>query len=276
MPGAYWWGNAAKSWVIQDLLGRLPADTPCVVFDYGCGDGGYWPQILRDYPQIQWWGFEPNQRRRQQAQQQLVGLPAKIIGWCELEQIQLNADFIVSFSVLEHVYDRRQYLLMAKKQLASHGIFYLNYDDGHFRPLLDLHQPSTWLPAFKVALHNWLAPLLARCGYVAPFQQRIIQAEIDQLLSELGWHIQTSFYSNLECLKSLIKTLPDAQKDRFMEVWLDLEKTLNREFRRSGPPCYGDGSNLWRVMPSRTLILTHSPESLTPGNEPHPVTATAS
>ncbi|MEN9207942.1 MAG: methyltransferase domain-containing protein [Gloeomargarita sp. GMQP_bins_120] len=259
MPTAYWWGNSAKSWVLQDLLGRLRPDRPSVVLDYGCGDGGYWPQILRDYPCIQWWGFEPHPQRRRLAQERLAGLPARLLERSELEQVAINADFIVSFSVLEHVYDRRRYLQIAKRQLAPQGIFYLNYDDGHFRALLDVHQPRTWLPACKVALHNWLAPFLARLGYVAPFQQRVIQAEIDQLLREVGWQIQAVFYSNLECLKHLSKTLPQAQKDRFMQVWLALEKTLNDEFQHPGPIWGGDSTNLWTVMPSRTLVLTHSP-----------------
>ncbi|MCS6782218.1 MAG: class I SAM-dependent methyltransferase [Gloeomargarita sp. SKYBB_i_bin120] len=260
---AYWWGNAAKSWILQDLLARLGNQRPCVIFDYGCGDGGHWPHVLRDYPQIQWWGFEPHPQRRRQAEKRLAGLPARLVGWAELEQIHLQADFIVSFSVLEHVYDRRRYLQMAKRQLAPHGIFYLNYDDGHFRPHLEVQRLETWLPACRVALHNGLAPLLARLGYVAPFQQRVVQAEIDALLQELGWHIQTVFYSNLECLKRLDKTLPAAQKDQFMALWLDLEKRLNQEFRHAGPPIYGDNCNLWRVMPSRTLVLTHSPEPVT-------------
>lgn len=265
----YWWGNAAKSHVIAQILTQIRDDRPCVVFDYGCGDGGYWPQILRDYPQIQWWGFEPQTQRRQIAQKRLAGLSAQVVGWEELQTTQINANFIVSFSVLEHVYHRRQYLEMAQKHLAPQGIFYLNYDDGHFRPLLDVSQPKTWLPTLKVAVHNWVAPLLARVGYLAPFQQRVIQAEIDQLIREMGWQVEQIFYSNLECLKSLIKTLPDAEKSAFTQVWVELETTLNQKFAHTGTEHLGDASNLWTVMPSRTLVLTHSPAHDTPGNE-HP------
>jgi SAM-dependent methyltransferase len=266
----YWWGNAAKSQVIAQILGKIRDDRSCIVFDYGCGDGGYWPQILRDYPQIIWWGFEPQTHRRQQAQQRLAGLTAQVVDWAELQTTRINADFIVSFSVLEHVYDRRQYLEMAQKQLAPQGVFYLNYDDGHFRPRLDLGQPKTWLSPLKVALHNWVAPLLARWGYIAPFQQRVIQGEIDHLIQALGWQVEGVFYSNLECLKSFIKTLPDEQKSAFTQVWLDLEQTLNQQFAHLGAVHLGDPSNLWTVLPSRTLVLTHpqnhSPEYHTPGN----------
>lgn len=249
----------------------LRNNTPCRIFDYGCGDGGYWPQILQDYPQIQWWGFEPQTQRRQQAQKRLAGLSAQVVGWEELQNIQINADFIVSFSVLEHVYDRRQYLAMAQKQLAPQGIFYLNYDDGHFRPLLDLSQPKTWPATLKVAFHNLIAPLLARLGYLAPFQQRVIQTEIDHLVQELGWQVERVFYSNLECLKSFIKTLPDEEKSAFTQVWVEMETTLNRQFAHTGAINLGDASNLWSVMPSRTLVLTHSqnhsPARHTPGNQ---------
>jgi len=272
-PAYYWWGNAAKAQVVKHILTQIQDDVPRVVFDYGCGDGGYWPDILRDYPQIQWWGFEPQKRRRQQAQKRLAGLNAKVVNWEELQSTQMNADFVVSFSVLEHVYHRRQYLEMAQKQLAPGGIFYLNYDDGHFRPLLDLSRPKTWLSPLKVALHNGIAPLLARCGYIAPFQQRVIQAEIDQLIQDLGWQIERVFYSNLECLKSFIKTLPDEQKPAFTQVWVDLETLLNEQFAQVGAEHLGDPINLWQVMPSRTLVLTHpkdhSPERNTPGNDSH-------
>ncbi|MEN9272266.1 MAG: methyltransferase domain-containing protein [Gloeomargarita sp. DG02_4_bins_56] len=254
----YWWGNAAKSQVIAQILAHIRDDTPCRIFDYGCGDGGYWPQILQDYPQIQWWGFEPQTQRRQRAQKRLAGFAAQVLGWEELQSMHINADFIVSFSVLEHVYNRRQYLEMAQQQLAPQGVFYLNYDDGHFRPLLDLSQPQTWFSTLKLALHNWSAPWLARVGYIAPFQERVMQAEIDRLLQESGWQIRQVFYSNLECLKSLIKTLPDDEKSAFTQVWVELETTLNRQFAHPGAVQFGDASNLWRVMPSRTLVLTHA------------------
>jgi len=256
-PGYYWWGNAAKAQVIHHILTQLQTGGRCVVFDYGCGDGGYWPAILRDYPQIEWWGFEPQPQRRYTAQQRLAGYRAKLVSWQELQTTCIHADFIVSFSVLEHVYRRRPYLEMAQKQLAPGGIFYLNYDDGHFRPLLDVSQPHTWFPALKVACHNWVAPLLARCGYVAPFQQRVQQAEIDQLLQELGWRVEQVFYSNLSCLKSLSQTLPPDQQAAFMQMWVAWEQTLNQTFSHLGEQYLGDPCNLWRVMPSRTLVLTH-------------------
>ena len=40
--------------------------------------------------------------------------------------------FLVSFSVLEHVVDRRRYLQAARANLAPGGRAYLNYDSGHF------------------------------------------------------------------------------------------------------------------------------------------------
>ena len=53
----YWLGNVAKVRVIWEILRRSCSRT--VVFDYGAGTGGDWPQILADHPQIELVGYEP-------------------------------------------------------------------------------------------------------------------------------------------------------------------------------------------------------------------------
>ena len=48
------------------------------------------------------------------------------------------AHAVVSFSVLEHVVDRRRYFEAMRTNLRRDGCVYLNYDSGHFVADVDL------------------------------------------------------------------------------------------------------------------------------------------
>ena len=58
----YWYGNSAKHRAIRDLVLNR-GSSPVLVFDYGCGDGGEWPRILREHPNIELVGYEPDASR---------------------------------------------------------------------------------------------------------------------------------------------------------------------------------------------------------------------
>jgi hypothetical protein len=58
----YWSGNSAKTKILRDILGKLSDDRPILIFDYGCGGGGDWSSVLRDYLQIRPIGYEPHDK----------------------------------------------------------------------------------------------------------------------------------------------------------------------------------------------------------------------
>lgn len=250
----YWIGNIAKSRVI----GRVLADPRArlVVFDYGAGRGGDWPTILDRHHNIELHCFEPHGPSRQDLAQRLAGSRATIHP--EIETVALAADVIVSFSVLEHVYDRPRYLAHAKRLLAPDGVFHLNYDDGHFRTALDLDRHQ----GFKVSIANYfqhrLAGLWPRIGRIGLYEARVPRAAADHMIAKAGFEIAAERYENLTSFKSLVKTLPEERRQAFTRLWLDVEERLNREFRVEGTEHLGDTANLWREMGSRTLELRHA------------------
>jgi SAM-dependent methyltransferase len=256
----YWPGNSAKTIVIDEILRRAGdvQNEEILIFDYGCGGGGDWPAVLTDYPRLHLVGYDPDRKSYQTAGARLKGLKADIFTGNELQTLSFKADFIVSFSVFEHVYDRRRYLQTARKHLAEYGIFFLNYDDGHFRNTLDLNAPGLWPGQLKAWLHNLLAEPLARVGRTHLYQARVNRSRVDKLVSESGFQVVKAFYSNLGLLKGMFKTIPDDRREDFTRLWLDLESELNASFLvESRRETWGDTANLWQFMVSRTLVLCH-------------------
>jgi len=256
----YWLGNVAKTRIVLDLLERSAGATLVTIFDYGCGDGGDWPSILRDNSHLRLVAFEPSAVSFGKAVKRLAGCDAQLLTGDAMSTLNIKADYIVSFSVFEHVVDLAMFLRHAKRMLAPGGRFYLNYDDGHFRNVLDLAEPSTWLRELRARLRTLVSPALAVMGREAGYQQRVVAAVADRLVWEHGFAIERVDYHNLLSLKELAKTIPAAQREEFSRWWLDVELALNERFcHRLADARFGDYVNLWRQMGSRTLYLRHRP-----------------
>lgn len=253
----YWHGNAAKTRVIGEILRSMEDGRETVVFDYGCGEGGDWPNVLKDFPQIRLYGYEPHPASFQKAKARLKDTGAVLLRGEEIRDFTLAADHIVSFSVLEHVYDRSAYLFKAKTLLAPGGRFHLNYDDGHFRNVLDLGNPSNWREVFREWRLNRSAGLRAWLGRISSYQRRVMAADLEPLVHDVGLQILDSRFDNLLALKTLARSIPADLKDEYVRFWLGIEERLNSEFRFQGKPVMGDPANLWTQMVSKTLVLGH-------------------
>jgi len=252
----YWPGNAVKTKVIREIVHGALKKPSVVIFDYGCGEAGHWRVVLDSFPNFYLIAYDLDPRARHVARKHLAGLKAEVLD--DVEHIRFQADYIVSFSVLEHVYDRKQYLTVAKEALAPEGLFYLNYDDGHFRICLDMSDHLSWTANLRTWLHNILAPLLAKAGYKTKFQARVNKLELHRLLKLVGFEVQEEFYGNIACLKGLCKYIPQNKIEDFMNMWVCLEERLNEHFLEELGRYYaGDNVNLWRFMASRTLVLRH-------------------
>jgi hypothetical protein len=165
----------------------------------------------------------------------------------------------VSFSVFEHVVDRKQYLEHAKRNLSREGIFFLNYDDGHFRNFLDLADPNTWGEAVRSFIRTAISRPLAAMGYKSRFQSRVLAIDADLLVANAGFKIVGKDFHNLNCLKDISKSIRPDQDQEFASWWLDTELVLNRRFRfELSEAKYGDSVNLWRHMPTLTLRLVNA------------------
>jgi len=255
----YWLGNVAKTRIVLEILEQSSGAAPVTIFDYGCGDGGDWPRILRDHPHLHLIAFEPGAAAFDKAVRRLAGYDAEILTGDAMPMLNISVDYIVSFSVFEHVVAPDLFLRHAKRILAPGGSFYLNYDDGHFRNVLNLAEPTTWLPALRARLRTLISPWLAGMGSETGYQQRVVAAVADQLVLERGFVIERVDYHNLLSLKELAKTIPDVQQEAFSRWWLDVELALNEQFcHQLDGECFGDHMNLSRQMVSRTLYLRHS------------------
>lgn len=255
----YWAGNIAKTRVIDEILNNCCQSESVTVFDLGCGDGGDWPRILDDNPHISLIGYEPYLPSLRKAQQRLAGRKAQLLGRDGVQSLKPISRFVVSFSVLEHVVAKHDFLDLAKSVLAPDGIFYLNYDDGHFRNVLDLSLPSTWLAAFRTRTRTLISGPLATLGVHSHYQKRVAAADVNQMISAAGFLIERDDYHNLASLKELAKSMPEHLQQSWMAWWLETERKINSDFRINGShERFGDTTNLWAQMPSRTLVLKHS------------------
>jgi SAM-dependent methyltransferase len=249
----YWYGNCAKYRTVRKLILEPRSSVPTRVFDYGCGDGGDWPRILRDYSNIALIGYEPDPTRAAAARERLRGTRAEIVTGTDPPCEPLGADVIVSFSVLEHVVDRPAYLATAMKHLARAGRFVLNYDDGHFRNDLRLETPSQWAEPLRAAARHLAAPIRARAGRHGSYVRSIPYRDVDELVRTAGFVVLEDRLENLSDFKALAKRVPPAGQKAFMQLWLSTEDALNRDLG-----AVVDGNDvpvLWDRMGSRTLVL---------------------
>lgn len=251
-----WTGNAAKARILSLILAdERPRLT---VLDYGAGRGGGWPEALRRRPGIELVCFEPDAEAAAALSSALSGLPGRVLSEAQFQTADFQADYIVSFSVLEHVYDREAYLAHAKRLLAPGGVFHLNYDDGHFRTALDLDEAREWKLNVAETVLNRVAGVLPKVGRIGLYQSRVVRDDIDRMIADAGLSIAEERYENLRSLKNLAKTIPAERVQEFTRWWIGVEDDLNARFRNRTDARMGDDTNLWREMASRTLVLRHA------------------
>jgi len=243
----YWPGNAAKAFTIRRLLDDA-AGRDVTVLDHGCGGGGDWPAILSENPNVRLVAWDPYTA---------ANIPGADVRTCFPDDIV--ADYVVSFSVLEHVRDRFEYLRQARDALGKGGVFYLNYDDGHFRIPID---PDDGLRRCARAVARVVLNAVAARRTGPGFQRRVTVAEADSLIEAVGFTVERVWYHNVEAFKRLAKTIPPHRADEFAAFWLSVEDRLNSDFAgRSPDERRGDTSTLWEVAASRTLLLRRQEHS---------------
>ena len=246
----YFKGNAAKSRIMGMILGTGAEDGARLVFDYGCGRAAYWPKVLDENPWLRLVYYDPNQESMARAKEALAGRAARGLD-DPFQEPELSADFVVSFSVLEHVHDRKAYLTQAFRHLKPGGTLFLNYDDGHFRNRLSLNRPWESKAQVKEFVFNLTARPLAALGILSHYQRRVARDAADRMVQEAGFEIAEVFYSNLPSLKGFYGELEDhgwSEEDRteYARKWQELEEFLNaRMLRDEARERLGDRANLW-------------------------------
>lgn len=162
-PRPFCVGSAPKASVIREVLSGLSPDREAVVFKYGCGTRGGWPEILHGHPALRRIPYDPCGPSLETARQRLAGSRADVLTGDAIAGETFEADYTLGLSVLEHVYDRRACMQTARRHVSRAGVFCLNSDDGHFRDLLELERRRRRATPLRV----WMAHRLFLCNFSA-------------------------------------------------------------------------------------------------------------
>jgi len=186
------------------------------ILDLGCGNALNFVNLLQLYPRVSYVGVEPSHESYLKAQQNLKGLNARLInssGYKVYHELREKFDIVVSFSVLEHVYKRLDYLHSAKECLKENGYFLINYDSGHFRNS-------------KERLIGTIGKVLARFGSEKYYLSFVKEKDFRKMAETAGFKIIEEKFFNTG-LKGTYKVIPATQKAEYMNRWLELELWLN-------------------------------------------------
>ncbi len=239
-------GNSAKLYclnLIEKIVIRQGGSL--TLLDLGCGAAANFPKLMEKYPGLRYVGVEPSSSECKIAQKNLSSFNATIMNapayGLELEA----ADVVISFSVLEHVYRRMDYLQTAKRNMKAAGLFLINYDAGHF---VDPAPASI----FSIGSDRWknrFGRLMARLGREQYFQAFVREAEFRSLLEETGLMALEGRHFNTD-LKNIYKLVPAHKVEEYMKRWLDFELYLNNM-----PIRYDDTMAKW--FRTRNFVIAH-------------------
>jgi 2-polyprenyl-3-methyl-5-hydroxy-6-metoxy-1,4-benzoquinol methylase len=215
-------GNTAKLHTLNRIAEAASQTTECLtIIDLGCGEGKNFIRLMQHFPHLHYVGIEPSTADCAAARANLPVDRTTIIQGYAYEGIrhqlpQPHYDFVVSFSVLEHVYRREDYFRFIAACLKPNGRAFINYDAGHFVQ-----------PTLRERLKNIVGPILARLGDESRYQAFVHEADVQRWIRAAGLTIVDNAMFNTR-LKGVYKTLPEAQRAAFMPRWLELELWLNQ------------------------------------------------
>jgi SAM-dependent methyltransferase len=204
-------GNTAKDYCLQRVAELARTGARLVIVDLGCGDGRNVEPLLREHPSLRYVGIDPSRAAVRAAAARLAGYDVELHVGRAYDVKLADADVVLSFSVLEHVYRREPYVRSIALNLARDGRALVNYDAGHF----------------TVPSERWKAPVrraLARIGSDSRYQAPVREAELARLFSDAGLAVSETRFFNTH-LKELYQLVPD--KERFARLWLEVELALN-------------------------------------------------
>jgi SAM-dependent methyltransferase len=233
-------GNAAKlyclNWIRQYISEK---NEEVKILDLGCGAGLNFVKLLKSHNSVTYVGVDPSKEACNRAQENLEGLNARIFnspGYDIYDKLKEKFDIVVSFSVLEHVYKRVDYLASAKECLKDGGYFLINYDAGHF-----LYGKERLITA--------IGQFLARFGVEKYYQSLVKESDFLKMIQEIGFKIFDAKFFNTS-LKDTYKVIPESHKADYMNRWLEFELWLNNLGIN-----YDDSQA--RFFGTRNFILTH-------------------
>ena len=214
-------GNSAKLYCLNWIENYITAqEKPIRILDLGSGTSNNFVKLLQRYPQVHYIGIEPSAAACQVARQKLPSNQATIINDYAYDirgrLVDEPVDFVVSFSVMEHVVQRQRHLTSAAACMDNNSYFLINYDAGHF----------VYPKNLKERAKNIIGPLLALVGNERYYQRFVKEADFRRMATEAGLQIEDAKSFNTHC-KGIHKAVPPEFQDEHMRRWLDYELWLN-------------------------------------------------
>lgn len=223
-------GNAAKQWIFQELDRRFTTRSARIL-DLGCGDGSKWPPFLSAHPDVRVVGIDIDRDAIAHGSK-VYGSPQLELKVADAQKAQeQNFDAIVAFSAIEHVVDHAAFLKTVWSSLASGGVAFLNYDDGHFRS-------SNWKERFMVPVSQALALI----GIEGPYMKHVDDLAFRRMAEAQGFRIAEFRKHNLHPMKGFMRN----GSDEGIRAWYSFEEQLGRLYKPE---------ELDKIMWSSTLIV---------------------
>ena len=225
----FWPGNLGKSWITNTLAAECdPGDgtVPLRVLDIGAGSGSGWTSVVHSVPQIHLTLWDADPQWYQHAARN--GRHSRLNFVNTLDGLDNESfEVVTSMSVLEHVADLEEHFSNIKSLLRPSGIGIVLWDDGHFRPSIDLTRPiASSSLAFKEST-KWAASVaLGRRVPPSHFQRRRPMDEVVLAATRSGLDVAWSTFVGLDGVKSAVSHVPAAHIVEVMNAWLTLERQL--------------------------------------------------
>lgn len=241
-------GNALKAQIVSDLFASTE---PVTVLDFGAGDGAGWAeQPLPSH--ISLIAYEPSPSRFKGLHANLANT-ARCLDAEAFRKADIQADVIVSFSVLQNLLDLDGYFQQARERIVPGGRFIVVYDDGFWRLSETLGHDVGPIVGLRQIAMNLMAPVFARIGDWERYRRRISQAQVPALAQRHGFRVTGERYGNLASMKKLCRYAPAESRDSFMVSWMELETRLNELPWPRGTGGYSNG--LWAACGSRAVFM---------------------
>lgn len=205
--------NSAKQDIFSFIIGYAKEKKYLNILDVGCGKGDQWNWYFKDKNKFDFnlniIGVEPFLNLTSKNNIKII----KNIETLLTENKQF--DVVVSMSVLEHVFDREEFIKNCSKLTNSNGFLIINYDNGHF------FNKKEWK-------RNIFGKLIGKFTYIKNFYQDFVDIEkILDYLKDLNMYIDDNIDYHLLIEKSKLNIINKLDADKKLQLFEKIHEFEN-------------------------------------------------